>query len=109
MRTLQSSASRRALRQVHAYMFPKREQTHITESYVASPPALLIVDEGNNHWSLGYQYKQDKDAPEGEYAFNVLKNGVDTGEFASRIERRNGKIRIFTRGGFKTWNGRSFF
>ena len=102
-------SGRRALRQVHDYMMPKAQQTHITESYVATPPALFIIDEANNHWTLGYQYQKQSDAPEGEYAFNVLRNGMDTGEFASRIERRSGKIRIFTRGGFKVWTGRSFF
>jgi len=90
-------------------MLPKKEQTHITEAYVATPPALFIIDEANNHWALGYKYQNLPDAPKGEYAFNVLVNGKSTGEFASRIERRFGKVRIFTRNGFKTWNGRSFF
>jgi hypothetical protein len=98
-----------ALRQAHAYMLPRKEQTHITEGYVSSPNALFIIDEANNVWTLGYDHLPQHLAPEGEFAFQVLKNGVFTGEFASRIERRFGKIRIFTRSGFKNWNGRSFF
>jgi hypothetical protein len=35
-------------------------------------------------------------------------NSTETGEFASRIERRNGRIRIFARDGWKIWNGKSF-
>lgn len=92
-----------------AYMLPQREQTHITEHYVSSPPALLIVDESNTVWTLGMtMYKHKYDAPRGEYSFPVLRNGQMTGEIASRIERCNGKIRIFTSNGWKVWNGRSF-
>jgi hypothetical protein len=46
--------------------------------------------------------------PFGEYAFSVLRNGVRTGAVASRIERRNGKIRVFTVDGWRRWTGRSF-
>lgn len=92
-----------------AYMLPQREQTHITEEYVSSPPALLIVDETNAVWTLGMtMYTHKHDAPRGEYSFPVLRNGDFTGEIASRIERRNRKIRIFTAAGWKVWNGRSF-
>jgi hypothetical protein len=87
-------------------MLPQAQQTHITESYVSSPPALIIVDEANNVFTLGFQQMA---GPRGEYAFPVLINGVPTGEVASRIERRGGKIRIFTDTGFKRWNGRQFF
>jgi hypothetical protein len=88
-----------------AYMLPQREQTHITENYVSSPPALIIVDEANNVFTLGFQQMA---GPRGEYGFPVLLNGQPTGEVASRIERRNGKIRIFTETGFKRWTGRGF-
>lgn len=96
---------------IHAYMQRPAEQTHITESYVSSPPALLIVDERGDVFTLGETFAQEPNAPRGEFAFNVLVSGKDCGEFASRIERRNGRIRIFSRQGFKTWNGttRSFF
>jgi hypothetical protein len=91
---------------IHAYQLPPREQSHITESYVVSPPALVIVNEQGLVFTLGDRFAQD--APRGEYAFNVLVNGQETGEFASRIERRNGKIRLYGHAGFKTWTGRSF-
>lgn len=91
-----------------AYMFPQAEQTHITDNYVATPPALLVVDEGNNVWTLGMKMERHQ-TPRGEYAFPVLKNGLPTGELASRIERNGGKIRCFTRDGWKTWTGKSWF
>lgn len=89
-----------------SYMLPSKAQTHITENYVSSPPALIIVDEANNVFTLGFQQMA---GPRGEYGFPVLINGQPTGEVASRIERRDGKIRIFTDTGFKRWTGRSFF
>ena len=90
------------------YMLPSKEQTHITENYVSSPPALIVVDETGAVWTL------DNDihiysAPRGEYGFSVLRNGQRVGIRASRIERRNGKIRVFTRDGWRLWTGRSFF
>ena len=101
------------------YMLPKAFQTHITEEYVVSPPALTIIDETGAVWTLGFQmaaptsalmqrYTTHWEAPMGEFAFDVLRNGQPTGEFASRIERRKGKIRVFTRDGWKVWSGRSF-
>lgn len=81
-------------------------QQHITESYVAIPPALIIVDEVGAVWTLGFI--RGNEAPRGEYSFNVLRDGVDMGEFASRIERRGGRVRIFTRSGWKVWTGQSF-
>ena len=91
---------------VLGYMRRPKEQTHITESYVSSPPALIIVDECGDVWTLGNKMQA---GPHGEFAFDILRNGSDTGEVASRIERREGKIRIFTRAGWKRWTGRSFF
>lgn len=88
-----------------AYMLPPAQQTHISEEYVSSPPALVIVDEAGAVWTLGFDQIM---GPRGEYAFPVLRNGLPIGEYASRIERRGGKIRIFTANGFKRWSGRSF-
>lgn len=92
------------------YQRPPKEQTHITESYVSSPPALIIVDECGAVWTLGLVMPpiEERWGPNGEFCFNVQRNAVDVGEFASRIERRSGKIRIFTRNGWKRWSGRSF-
>lgn len=88
------------------YMTQQKE--HITESYVASPPALTIFDETGAVWTLGNMTAPKGRAPDGEYAFNVLRNGLETGEIASRIERRNNRIRVFTEDGWKRWNGRTF-
>jgi hypothetical protein len=95
-----------SLRAALSYMKPPKEQTHITEHYVSSPPALVIVDERGDVFTLGLERFQ---GPRGEYAFMILRNGAPTGELGSRIERRNQKIRIFTpEGCYKVWNGKSF-
>lgn len=88
-----------------AYRLPPRVQTHITEAYVSSPPALIIVDERGQVWTLGMKFGE---APRGEFAFNVLRDGIDTGVVASRIERRGGRIRVFTAAGWLRWTGNSF-
>ncbi len=91
-----------------ALAFQRRqgEQTFVTDNYVSSPPALIIMDERGAVWTLGFNRGE---APHGEFAFNVLRDGVNTGEWASRIERRNGRIRCFTKDGWKVWNGHSWF
>lgn len=83
------------------YMVRSGEQQHITESYVSVPPALTITDETGAIWTLGFRHGE---GPKGEFAFNVLRNGLEIGEIASRIERRKGRIRIFTRQGWKWWH-----
>lgn len=92
------------------YMAPQGPQRHITESYVSSPPALIIVDEAGIIWTLGMQLGNEQGGydPRGEFCFEVLANGNKTGYFASRIERRGGRIRIFTRNGWLRYNGRTF-
>lgn len=82
----------------------KGPQTHVTEDYVSSPPALHITDERGDVWVLGF----NTSVSGGEFAFDVLRNGLPVGEKANRIERRNGKISIFGPEGRKIWNGRSF-
>jgi hypothetical protein len=93
---------------LQAYMLPPKEQFQITESYVSIPPALTITDSWGNIWTLGTQFSRMDDAPNGEFAFNILRNGIEMGVSGSRIERRNGKIRVFTRQGWLTWNERAF-
>lgn len=90
---------------IQPYMLPPKEQFHLTENYVASPPALTIFDETGAVWCLGADMRP---GPHGEYAFSVLRNGAPMGAVASRIERRNGKIRVFTVDGWRNWNGRGF-
>lgn len=87
------------------FMIPQGEQIHVTENDVSSPPALSITDEQGAIWVLGFRNGK---APCGEFAFNVLRNGLETGETASRIERRGGRIRIFTARGWKRWTGLAF-
>lgn len=93
-------------------------QQFSTESYVSSPPAAWVLNAAGQVFELGTNRYVDPSAvfrgqyhtdPRGEFAFNVLVNGMDTGEFASRIENRAGRVRIFCRDGWKVWNGRSFF
>lgn len=86
-----------------------QEQQHITESYVSVPPALTITDEAGAIWTLGFNTQPKGLSPDGEYAFDVLRNGVYVGEVASRIERRGGRTRIFGRDGWKVWTGQGFF
>jgi len=89
------------------YMLKPKEQLHITEHYVSSPPALIITDELGDVWTLANEPDRP-DAPRGEFAFMVLRNGIPTGTVASRIERRNGRVRAFTRDGWKRWTGLFF-
>ncbi len=89
----------------YEYMRRPKEQTHITESYVSSPPALIVVDTNGDVFTLGNKMVL---GPRGEFAFNILKNGDETGEMGSRIERRGGKIRVFTASGWKRWTGNTF-
>jgi len=67
----------------------KRE--NVTESYVVIPPALIITDSDGAAFTLGTEYDV-------HMQFNVLRNDVDTGEFAQRIEYRRGQpVRIYGR------------
>ena len=90
---------------IYDYMLKPKEQLFITEEYVATPPALWIHDERGDVWTLGTLTGDRRDAPNGEFDFPVLRNGEYVGLFASRIERRKGKIRAFTRQGWRTWTG----
>src|SRR5262245_45418313 len=91
-----------------SHMLPREEQVYVTESYVSVPPALIITDERNDVWTLGYQTAPRGRSPDGEYAFNVLRNGMETGEIASRIEMRRNRIRIFTEIGWKRFHNETF-
>jgi hypothetical protein len=90
------------------YMIRPPVQSHITESYVSSPPALALTDECGDVWVLGFNNAPHGKVPGGEFAFDVLRNGMPVGEYASRIERRMGRIRIFTQSGWKRWTGSQF-
>jgi hypothetical protein len=85
-----------------------RKFEYITESYVSSPPAAYIINSQGLTFTLGFNLQQLRDSPHGHYAFNILVDGKETGEFATHIEKRNGKVRIFTSSSWKIWNGRCF-
>ena len=90
------------------YMKKGYRQEVITEAYVASPPAAYIITYAGNVFTLVFVYQEERDRPIGNYAFNVLVNGFETGEFATFIEKRQGKVRIKVKNGWKIWNGKSF-
>lgn len=74
-----------------------------TQPYVSVPPALIITDSNGAIWTLGFNYTQNR----GQFFFNVLRNDIDTGELASNIEYRQGKIRIRCSDGTqKVWTER---
>jgi hypothetical protein len=74
-----------------------------TQPYVSVPPALIITDSNGATWTLGFEYLHVR----GQLFFNVLRNDLNTGEFASNIEYRQGKIRIQSSEGIrKTWTER---
>lgn len=99
---------------IYDYMHKPKEQLFITESYVSSPPALWIHDERGHVFTLATDEPPHPDlASQGEYTFAVnwspsVSRVVNTGVWASRLERRNGKVRAWTRQGWRTWNGHAF-
>ena len=89
---------------------PKTQQWE-SENYAATPPALWVVTGDGTVWTLGLNRRL---GPAGEFEFDVLRAvpGAQpqwTGDWASRIERRGNRVRIFTTEGYKYWNGKSFF
>lgn len=99
---------------IYDYMHAPKEQKFITEPYVASPPALWIHDERGHVFTLATDQPPHPDlAARGEYTFSVNWSPCpgkvyNAGIWASRLERRNGKVRAFTREGWRVWNGRAF-
>jgi hypothetical protein len=95
---------------IYDYMHRPKEQLFITESYVSSPPALWIHDERGHVFTLATDRPPHPDLEaRGEFSFEVnwsphATQVMGTGTFASRLERRNGKVRAFTRQGWKTWS-----
>jgi hypothetical protein len=68
-----------------------------THAYVEIPPALIITDSDGAVFSLGTEYNVHME-------FNVLRNDVDTGEFASRITYDGKLVRIFGKSGWKSFS-----
>lgn len=71
-----------------------------TETYVSVPPAMIITDSDGATWTLGFRYILHH----GQYAFGVLRNDIDTDEFAMRIEYTKGVVRIFGPSGWKSFS-----
>jgi hypothetical protein len=91
----------------YTFMRPQGPTMPITESYVSIPPALWIRDEGENLWTLGFDY--DEVAWRGgKYEYDIIMNGVKTGYWGRVIELRGRKLRIFGSEGWRQWNGRHF-
>lgn len=67
-----------------------------TESYVRIPPALVITDSDGAMFTAGFALKHME--------FNVLRNDVDTGEFAEFIEYDGKLVRIFGRDGWRSFS-----
>jgi hypothetical protein len=93
---------------IQSFMLPEKEQFYETESDISVPPALIITDENNVVWTLGFNGIDERGVSRGEFCYDVLRNGQPTGEFANRIERRGKSVRIFGPQGWKRWNGRFF-
>lgn len=68
-----------------------------TEPYVVIPPALVITDSDGATWTLGTEYNV-------HFEFNVLRNDRDTGEFAERIEYRQGVVTLYGKAGRRTFS-----
>ena len=95
---------------LHSYMRPQTQPRPASDGYVSSPPALFIVDEFGKVFALAEEFGTvwDGNKSMGEFVFRVLVNGNKSGYFASRIEMRRGKVRIFTKSGWKDWTGKEF-
>jgi hypothetical protein len=72
-----------------------------TEPYVCIPPALIITDFSGATWTLGF-----RSLPAMPMFYNVLRDDIDTGEYAEKIEYLRGQVRIWTVLGRKTWRER---
>jgi hypothetical protein len=68
-----------------------------TESYVSVPPALIITDSDGGTWTFGTEFNAH-----GE--INVLRNDIDTGEFAERIEYLKGVVRLYGKSGLRSFS-----
>jgi len=68
----------------------RHERANPTENYVHVPPALFCVDSSGNYFTFGTEYV----IHHGDYEWNVVCNGKDTGETAKRISCIDGKVTI---------------
>jgi hypothetical protein len=89
------------------FMRPAGPHMPITEPYVCIPPALVIRDNEGATWTLGFDY-DEREWRGGKWEYDIVRNGVNTGEFGRVIEFRKGKVRVWGAEGWRTWNGRCF-
>ncbi len=75
-----------------------------SESGLEIPPAFMITDSDGAVWTLGTEYKQELYDFRGVLEFNVLRNDVDVGEFASRIVYKMGVVRLYGRDGSRVFS-----
>jgi hypothetical protein len=68
-----------------------------TENYTEIPPAFALHDSDGAVWTLGFKLNPNGllNVPE----FNVLRNDVDTKEFASKIVMEHGVATLYGRVG----------
>lgn len=93
-------------------MAPQGPHMPITEASVCVPPALWVRDSEDALWTLGFDY-DEREWRTGMLEYDVVRNGVKTGEFARVIEcsvnsRGTKVVRIWGADGWRTWNGRQF-
>jgi hypothetical protein len=67
-----------------------------TESYVCIPPALIITDSDGAVWTAGFRFVNGE--------FNVLRNDIDTGEFAYLVEYLHGVVRFYGKSGRRVFS-----
>lgn len=94
------------------FMAPQGPHMPITEASVCVPPALWVRDSEDTLWTLGFDY-DEREWRTGMLEYDVVRNGVKTGEFARVIEcsvnsRGTKVVRIWGADGWRTWNGRRF-
>lgn len=76
------------------------ERANKTENYVEIPPALIITDIDGACFTVGMTYVMH----DGQFEWTVLRNDVDTGEFAKRIVYEGGVVSIYGHYGRKRFS-----
>src|SRR3984893_4816736 len=85
----------------HGFMLPTDpERMPVTEAYVSSPPALQIRANNGDVFALGFDYEAER-VRTGMFEFDVVWNGIKTGEFACKIEKRGSEVWIFGEAGWR--------
>ena len=75
-----------------------------SESGLEIPPAFMITDSDGAVWTFGSHYNPERYAANCVLEFNVLRNDIDTGEFASRIVYDRGVVKLYGRDGQRSFS-----